>query len=135
MRILKKITTFLIVPIIMLSLNSMAIGVTHAIDQQTAQSDVCAGIGTATGTGNGSCSGGGGSSVGSIIATVINILSLIVGAAAVIMVIIGGLRYIISSGDSNASNSARNTIIYALVGLAIASLAQVLVHFVLYKFA
>jgi hypothetical protein len=74
-----------------------------------------------------------GKAVNSLAATVISVLSYIVGAVAVIMIIVGGFRFIISGGDSNATASAKNTIIYALVGLAIAVLAQALVYFVLDK--
>jgi cytochrome bd-type quinol oxidase subunit 2 len=69
--------------------------------------------------------------VNSTIATVINIFSVIVGVAAVIMIIIGGFRYITSSGDSASVNSAKNTILYAIIGLVIVALAQVIVRFVL----
>jgi hypothetical protein len=68
-----------------------------------------------------------------VIKTVINILSVVVGVVAVIMIIIGGFKYITSSGDSNNVASAKNTIIYAIVGLIIVALAQVIVHFVLSK--
>ena len=73
----------------------------------------------------------GGSDLSTTIGHVINILSIIAGVAAVIMIIIGGLRYIISGGDSNSTSGAKNTIIYALVGLVVAVLAQALVRFVL----
>lgn len=65
-----------------------------------------------------------------IIRTVINILSIIVGAVSVIMIIIGGFRYVVSAGDSNAISGAKNTILYAVVGLAIVLFAQVIVAFV-----
>jgi hypothetical protein len=70
-------------------------------------------------------------SVNRIITTVINIFSLIVGVVSVIMIIIGGLRYITSGGDSGNVTNAKNTILYAIVGLVIVALAQVIVHFVL----
>jgi hypothetical protein len=47
------------------------------------------------------------------------------------MIVIGGLLYVIAAGDSTKTARARNTIIYALVGLIIVALAQVIVHFVL----
>lgn len=62
---------------------------------------------------------------------VINILSVVVGVAAVIMLIIGGFRYITSNGDSNQIGAAKNTVIYAIVGLVIVSFAQIIVKFVL----
>jgi hypothetical protein len=69
--------------------------------------------------------------VGGLAKTVVNIFSIVVGAVAVIMIIYGGFRYITSGGDSNAVGSAKNTLIYAIVGLIIVALAQVIVHFVL----
>lgn len=57
----------------------------------------------------------------------------IVGALSVIMVIIGGLRYVLSGGDSNAVSGAKNTVLYALVGLAVAIFSQAIVTFVLSK--
>lgn len=68
-----------------------------------------------------------------VISQVINILSVIVGLVGVIFVIIGGAKYITSGGDSGQVSSAKTTVIYALVGLIIAALAQVIVRFVLGK--
>ncbi len=65
-----------------------------------------------------------------IITTIVNIISLIVGIVAVIMIIIGGLRYITSNGDSGNVTNAKNTILYAIVGLVIVALAQIIVRFV-----
>ncbi len=69
--------------------------------------------------------------VNSIIATVINIFSFVVGVIAVIMIIVGGLKYITSTGDSSKTESAKNTILYAVIGLVIVAVAQVIVIFVL----
>ncbi len=71
--------------------------------------------------------------VNNIISTIINIFSLVVGVVSVIMIIIGGLKYITSGGESNNVTSAKNTIMYALVGLVIVALAQIIVRFVLTK--
>lgn len=71
--------------------------------------------------------------VNSTIATVINIFSLVVGVVSVIMIIIGGLRYIISGGDSGNVQSAKNTILYAIIGLVVVALSQFIVQFVLEK--
>ncbi len=62
---------------------------------------------------------------------IVNIFSAIVGVVAVIMIIVGGLRYITSGGDSSRVGSAKTTIIYALVGLVVVVLAQLIVHFVI----
>jgi uncharacterized membrane protein len=63
--------------------------------------------------------------------TVVNLFSLIVGIVAVIMIIYGGFRYITSGGESGAVGNAKNTLIYAIVGLIIVALAQLIVHFIL----
>lgn len=65
-----------------------------------------------------------------LIRTVINVFSIVVGAISVIMIIIGGFRYIISGGDSNGVTGAKNTIMYAIIGLVIVLFAQVIVRFV-----
>jgi uncharacterized membrane protein len=67
----------------------------------------------------------------SIVKRVISIMSVIVGITAVIFVLVGGFKFITSSGDSQKAASARNTIIYAVVGLVVAALAQVIVSYVL----
>jgi hypothetical protein len=76
---------------------------------------------------------GGVDKVNSLITTAVNIFSIIVGIVAVIMIIIGGLKYITSSGDSSNISSAKNTIIYAVIGLVVVALAQFIVKFVLAK--
>lgn len=98
-----------------------------ALAYADAKSDVCDGVGL---TGS-SCSGGSGPSVDSTIKLVINVLSFIVGIAAVIMIIIGGLKYVTSQGESNSTASAKNTILYAIIGLVVVALAQIIVRFVL----
>ena len=63
----------------------------------------------------------------------INIVSILIGIAAVIVIIISGMRLGLSGGDPNAVKTARNGIIYSLVGVAIAAAAQIIVIFVLNK--
>ncbi len=69
--------------------------------------------------------------VSAIIETVINVFSIVVGVVSVIMIIIGGLKYITSGGDSGNVTGAKNTILYAIIGLVVVALAQVIVRFVL----
>lgn len=66
-----------------------------------------------------------------IVRAVVKILSWVVGIVAVIMILVAGLKYITSGGDSGKMGSAKSTLVYALVGLFIAALAQFLVTFVL----
>lgn len=99
----------------------------------TAKQEICKGINSAkTGTTNdNTCSdtlfGGG------IFQSIANILIFIVGAISVIMIIIGGLRYVISAGDPSSIKSAKDTILYAIVGVVVALLAFAIVNFVINK--
>jgi heme/copper-type cytochrome/quinol oxidase subunit 2 len=98
------------------------------VQAQATKDAVCQGI-SATG---GNCNAAPAErSVNDLVAAVINIFSWIVGVVAVIFVIFGGFKYITSAGDSNKVSSAKSTIIYALVGLVIVALAQIIVVFVL----
>lgn len=67
----------------------------------------------------------------STIQAIINVLSALVAVVAVIMIIIGGFRYVTSAGNPESAKGARNTILYAVIGLVIVSIAQIIVHFVL----
>ena len=68
-----------------------------------------------------------------IVTTIVNIFSIVVGIVAVIMIVVGGFKYITSGGDSGNITSAKNTIVYAVIGLVIVALAQFIVQFVLNK--
>lgn len=94
----------------------------------TQAEQACKGV-AATG---GSCDGGKGL-LGSF-ANISNTLIFVVGAVAVIMVIIGALRYVLSNGDSAGIKSAKDTILYALIGVAVAMLSYALVAFVIGRF-
>jgi hypothetical protein len=100
----------------------------HA-DVDKSKQYACQGIGLATGS-NG-CGNGEETRVTDLMATVVNVLSVVVGIAAIIMIVIAGFKYITSGGDSNKVASAKTTLIYAIVGLIVVALAQFLVHFVL----
>jgi Type IV secretion system pilin len=71
--------------------------------------------------------------VNTLITQIVNIISVIVGIVAVIMIIYGGFKYITSGGDSGNVTTAKNTILYAIIGLIIVALAQFIVRFVLSK--
>lgn len=65
-----------------------------------------------------------------IFKTIVNIMLFIIGAISVIMLIIGGIRYVVSGGDQNAVSGAKNTILYAIIGIIVALLAYAIVNFV-----
>ncbi len=108
--------------------NGAPVGCT-ALTSTSITDSICSGsnLGNATST----CTTSGADSLKSLAAKIITIFSYIVGVVAVIMVIFGGFKYITSGGDSNSVSGAKNTLIYAIVGLIIVALAQFLVHFVL----
>jgi hypothetical protein len=71
--------------------------------------------------------------VNELVELVINIFSVIVGIVAVIMIIFGGFKYITSGGDSSSVTGAKNTILYAIIGLVVVAMAQFIVRFVLQR--
>jgi len=71
---------------------------------------------------------------GGIFRVIVNVLLFIIGAVSVIMLIIGGIRYTISGGDSSAVTAAKNTILYAVIGIIVAILAYAIVNFVITSF-
>jgi len=90
---------------------------------------VCEGLGSLDS--NTGCDTGAENKVTSAARTAINILSLIIGIASVIVIVVAGFRFIVSGGDSTQVQGARNSILYAVIGLVIAVMAQVIVAFVL----
>lgn len=69
-----------------------------------------------------------------IVKIALNIFSVIIGIIAVVMMMIGGVKYMTSQGDPSQTNSAKNTILYAAIGIVVAALSQVIVRFVLTRF-
>lgn len=100
-----------------------------AIDCSSASSlnTVQCGVNSVTSSNQNQSSGG---NIDDTIRAVFQIITLIAGVLAVIMLIIGGLRFVTSGGSQDAVKNARNTILYAVIGLFIVVIAQLLVHFV-----
>jgi hypothetical protein len=67
---------------------------------------------------------------GGIFQTISEVLIFLVGAVSVIMLIWGGLQYVISAGDSKRVEGAKNTLLYAIIGIVVAILAYAVVGFV-----
>ena len=65
----------------------------------------------------------------SIIVNILNAIILVSGVVAVVWIIIGGVYYITSSGDPGKIKKARETILYAVIGLIICALAFAIVNF------
>jgi glucose uptake protein GlcU len=68
------------------------------------------------------------------IRSITNILLFVLGVIAVIAIIIGGFKYVTSNGDASQTKSAKDTILYAVVGLVVAILAYAIVGFILNAF-
>ena len=68
------------------------------------------------------------------IKTVVNVMLFLLGAIAVVMIIIGGIRYATSNGDASATKGAKDTVLYAVIGLVVAILAYAIVNFILGAF-
>lgn len=121
----------IIVAVALLGLSSLSLyRLNGTASAATAQDQICAGLG-ATDGGDGCSDSSGSTSLSDTVAAAINIMSVVVGAIAVIMIVVGGLKYVSSQGDSSGVASAKNTIVYALVGIIIVVLAQVMVRFVI----
>lgn len=84
-------------------------------------------------TGAGGGAGGEGAFKGGL-KTIVNVLLFLLGAIAVIMIVIGGIRYTISNGDQGQIKQAKDTILYSVIGLIVALLAAAIVNFVLGQF-
>ncbi len=96
----------------------------------TPKSTVCTTLGSNAGC---TSNANGSVSIDSIVKAVVTILSAVVGIVSVIMIMVGGFRYVTSGGDANNVKSAKSTITYAIIGLVIVAFAQIIVKYVLAK--
>lgn len=76
------------------------------------------------------CKAAGNDSAQNIVASIISALLWIIGAIAVIMIVIAGIKYTTSNGDANKIQSAKNTLLYAVIGVVVAVLGQAIIIFV-----
>ncbi len=77
------------------------------------------------------CNTSGGNPIIRVIKNITNVVSAIVGIAAVIMIIVGGMSMMLAGGDSQKFANGRNTVLYAVIGIVVVVLAQALVRFIL----
>jgi len=119
----------LLIALAFLSLSLSGLAIAHSpAALADAKADLCAGANAATGATNCNDTSG---TISTTIKNIVFMLSSIIGVIAVIMIIIGGFKYITAGGDSSKVSSAKSTITYAIVGLIIVALAQFIVQFVL----
>lgn len=67
----------------------------------------------------------------SLVNNIINVLIFVVGGVSVIIIVVAGLMYVVSAGDPNNTKRAKDALLYALIGLAVAIFARLLVSFVI----
>jgi|SRR5579862_7322510 len=72
-----------------------------------------------------------GSTLDTTIKNIIDVISTLIGITAVIMIIIAGFRFVSSAGNPESAKAARSTITYAIIGLLVVAVAQVIVRFTL----
>lgn len=125
---LKRLRLMLIPVVVLLSLAPASLAMASCdVPADTTEAIKCGANNTA-GVPQNSDAGG---SIDSTIGKVVNLISVAVGIAAVIMIIIAGFRYVTSAGNPERTKGAKNTLLYALIGLVIVALAQIIVQFVL----
>jgi hypothetical protein len=127
----KSLQSLLMVPALALAVSAVAPVAVHAQVDCTdpTTGGVRGGVDCASGTEN--ASAGGFFEEAGMFRTIVNTLLFIIGAISVIMIIFGGFKYVTSGGDSNGVTSAKNTILYAVIGLIVAVLAFAIIDFVL----
>lgn len=126
-----KIRKLLVAFAILLNLSPLVLA--QSVVYAQAKDAVCSGVGLAGNGGDTGCTQTTGNTVEDVLRLGLQIFSLIIGIAAVIMIMVGGLRYITSGGDSGRLASAKDTILYAIIGLVVVALAQIIVKFVINK--
>lgn len=85
---------------------------------------------SSSGSASSLCEDSEGNSVESVVQIIVNVLLFIIGLISVIMIIVGGLRYATSGGNASSVSAAKNTILYAVIGLAIALFSFAIVSWV-----
>jgi len=123
-----KLMLLTILAMLSLAINLQPAYALQCSDPQTTADKLKCGTCVANG---GTCPDKPANSLSDTVTSIINILSVVGGLAAVIMIIIAGFRYVTSAGNAEAAKGARQTILYAVIGLIIISFAQLIVHFVL----
>jgi hypothetical protein len=125
---IKRLTTFFAIVALQL-----AVLIPVSTPLVVAQADVkCGATGTLVGCDEADgASAGVDDQVSNLINLAIRIFQFVVGLISIFMIIAGGLKYITSGGDSGKVGEAKNAILYAVIGLVIVGIAEVIVRFAL----
>lgn len=117
-----------IIPFIVASI----LGINFFITSPVLADDICSNPNVSQAVKNASgCGGGGGETLDSALSSILKAIILIMGLVAVVFIIVGGVNYITSGGDATKVKKARETILYAVIGLLICALAFAIVQFVI----
>ena len=100
------------------------------ISSVSAAGDVCSSSASSEVKEAAGCSGGS-DDLPNVIVSILNVIIGVAGFISVIWIIIGGVNYMTSSGDPNKTKKARDTILYACIGLIICVLSFAIVNFVI----
>lgn len=132
---IQKVKKFILVSIASLSIMmpGLLVPALSGVASASITTEICSGANNAAND-TGNCAGNaesGAKGLTNLFRTLVKWFSIIVGAVSVIMIIYGGFRYITSGGDSGRVGNAKNTLLYAVIGLFIVAIAQLIVHFVI----
>lgn len=108
--------------IVTLSVSAFGVVATPQLAYASARDQVCDGVGGCDESPT---------RITSTVRNIVNLLSAIIGVVSVVVIIVAGFKYVTSAGDSSDIASAKNTLIYAIVGLIIVAMSQAIVRFVL----
>ena len=129
LHIKKSLKSLLLVPV--LALNVMALTAPAAMAQSCGTADTIQnGIACAKPNGAPTVLFG----QGGVFTIIINAVLFIIGMIAVVMLIIGAVHYVTSGGDAAAVNKAKNTILYAIIGVVLSFMAYAIINFVVTQF-
>lgn len=112
--------------LILLGLSAWMFGAFEAVSAAP-KDEICKGVSITGGTCADTSTGG----LEAVIKNLLNLFSLIIGIIAVIMIMVSGAKYLTSGGDSGKVKSAKDTLVYAIIGLVVVAFSQVIVQFVL----
>lgn len=122
---MKKIKKLIFASLAILSMSFVALPTVSAIN---VFDDACSGDAANTALCEDSNSG---KTVPTVVKTIVNTMLYVLGAVAVIVIIFAGVFYITSMGNATSIEKAKNTLMYAVIGLVVAILAYAIVNFVI----
>ena len=127
---MKKTIKTVLAGLLVVPMLALGISLATPVAQSVSASEIQNGANAAKGDGVATDLFGG---TGSVFTTITNTALFIIGALSVIMLIYGGICYTISSGDAKNVEAAKNTILYAIIGVVVSVLAYAIINFVISK--